>query len=284
MSESFVGSETVSGGNGGMNWHELLNEAETLWREGRHHDALQIVDRAALESEDSRYHAALLRGDVLLDLGDPLGALSSYESAADPMTPDPDVDAARGIALFELARFPESDNALRSAIRGRPDLAEAHYTLGLLYELLGNGREIEHFRIARRLASDQFPVGPQLGREDFERCIQEAVAELPLTVQKAIESIPVLVQDLPHPEDLQESVPPVSPRCLGLFVGMSPRYESVLDGVSDHQPVILLFKRNLERACDSRDRLVEEIKLTVLHEVGHALGLSEEQLAERGLD
>ncbi len=267
-----------------MRWEELLDEAERLWRDGKHHDALQLVDKAALASEDGRYHAALLRGDVLLDLGDPLGALSSYESVADPMTPDPDVDAARGIALFELARFPEADNALRSAVRGRPDLAEAHYTLALLYELLGNGREAEHFRIARKLAPDQFPIGAQMSREDFERCIQDAVMELPLTVQKAIEGIPVLVQELPHPDDLKESVPPVSPRCLGLFVGLSPRMESVLDGASEQQPVILLFKRNLERACDSEDQLVDEIKLTVLHEVGHALGLSEEQLAERGLD
>ncbi|MEO0814924.1 MAG: metallopeptidase family protein, partial [Myxococcota bacterium] len=183
-----------------------------------------------------------------------------------------------------LARFPESDNALRSAVRGRPDLAEAHYTLGLLYELLGNGRESEHFRLARKLAPGQFPIGEQLSREDFERCIQHAVGELPLTVQKAVEGIPVLVQELPHPEDLREAVPPVSPRCLGLFVGMSPRMESVLDGVSEQQPVILLFKRNLERACTNSDQLVREIKLTILHEVGHALGLSEEQLAERGLD
>lgn len=267
-----------------MTWNEILDDAERLWRDGRHHDALQQVDKAALASEDARYHAALLRGDVLLDLGDPLGALSSYESVADPMTPDPDVDAARGIALFELARFPEADNALRSALRGRADLAEAHYTLGLLYELLGNGRDIEHFRIARKLAPEQFPPPSQLSRDEFESAIQSAAGELPLSVQRAIEGIPVLVQELPHPDDLREAIPPVSPRCLGLFVGLAPRFRSTLDEGVAEQPVILLFKRNLERACDSRDGLIEEIRLTVLHEIGHALGLSEEQLAERGLE
>lgn len=265
-------------------WEELLDEAEQAWEAGDHHLALQLCDRVAQGDGDPHYYAALLRGDVLLELGDAAGALSSYESVADPDVEDPMVDCARGVALFELARLAEAENALKSALRGDATLAEAHHTLGLIAELTGSGTESEHFRTARRLDPDRFPPRPQLSREEFEECVETALAELPKTVQEAVHQIPVLVAEIPHPEDLSMAEPPLSPRSLGLFVGMPIAAGSVLDAPPEQQPAILLFKRNLERACEDRQQLVEEIRLTVLHEVGHALGLSEEDLEVRGLD
>ena len=54
---------------------------------------------------------------------------------------------------------------------------------------------------------------------------------------------------------------------------------------ADHQTArITLFQHNLERFATTRDELIEEIRVTVLHEVGHLLGLDEDELYERGLD
>ena len=78
--------------------------------------------------------------------------------------------------------------------------------------------------------------------------------------------------------------PPLSPRLLGMFVGVAPRDISILDAPPEQQPTILLFKRNLERACPDRDILVAEVRKTVVHEVGHAIGLSEDDLIDRGLE
>ncbi|MBC7793227.1 MAG: metallopeptidase family protein [Clostridia bacterium] len=264
-------------------WEDLLDEAEGLWQEGRHHDALQACDRAALQGEDARYYAAIMRGDILLELGDAPGALSSFESVADPDVADPDVDLSRGVALFELGRFAEAENALRSAQRGDANLAEAHYTLGLIAELQGTGAEAEHFRQARKLDAELYAPRPQIGREEFEKIVEEALESLPDRVAGVVRNVPVLVAELPHPDDLRLADPPLSPRSLGLFVGLPPRAISSLDAPAIEQPTILLFKRNLERACRDRDELVREVNLTVVHEVGHALGLSEEDLEERGL-
>jgi predicted Zn-dependent protease with MMP-like domain len=44
-----------------------------------------------------------------------------------------------------------------------------------------------------------------------------------------------------------------------------------------------LFHRNLERAATTREELEEEIRITVLHEIGHHLGWDEKDLEERGL-
>jgi predicted Zn-dependent protease with MMP-like domain len=47
---------------------------------------------------------------------------------------------------------------------------------------------------------------------------------------------------------------------------------------------IVLFQKNLERFARTREELVEQIGVTVAHEVGHLLGLDEDDLFERGLD
>jgi predicted Zn-dependent protease with MMP-like domain len=47
--------------------------------------------------------------------------------------------------------------------------------------------------------------------------------------------------------------------------------------------VIYLFRRNLLRSCRSQEELAKEIRITVLHEVGHLLGLDEDELDQWGL-
>jgi predicted Zn-dependent protease with MMP-like domain len=47
---------------------------------------------------------------------------------------------------------------------------------------------------------------------------------------------------------------------------------------------VLLFQRNIERAAADRDEVREEIRVTLLHEIGHHVGWDEHDLADRGLD
>lgn len=46
--------------------------------------------------------------------------------------------------------------------------------------------------------------------------------------------------------------------------------------------MIYLFKRNLEREANDREDLAEQIRVTLLHEVGHYLGLEEDDLDDAG--
>jgi predicted Zn-dependent protease with MMP-like domain len=254
-------------------WEEWLSAAREAWGEERPHDALQLCDRAAQIPGDARYQAALLRGDILLEMGDAAGALSSYDSVADPSTPDAELDCARGLALFELARMAEAENALRSALRGNDKLADAHYALGLIAELHGNGQETEHFRRARRIAPERFPASPKRGSEDFQELVEEALEGLPPHVKGAMEEIPVLVAEVPHPEDLRQCDPPVSPLAFGMMVGLASQTGGYLEDDEEAQPGLLLFKRNLERACHERQSLVDEIRATVIQEAEEHLGL-----------
>lgn len=260
-------------------WENLLDEAAARLDEGRHHDALQLCDRAAMLGDDARYHAAVLRGDVLLDLGDPTGALSSYETVADPDEEDSELDSARGVALFELGRFAEAENALHSALRGNEDLAEAWYTLALIAEIQGTGQEVEYFRRARKLDPEQYPARTLMARPAFEQVVDEAVTSLPGGVRQALAGLPVIIAELPHPDDIRHADPPLSPLALGMYVGPPPsQRDTVMDQPDAQQPAMVLFKRNLERATLDREDLVDEVRRTVLYEMGPVLGYSDEEI------
>jgi predicted Zn-dependent protease with MMP-like domain len=45
---------------------------------------------------------------------------------------------------------------------------------------------------------------------------------------------------------------------------------------------IILFKKNIERYCRDRDEMIEQIRITLLHEIGHHFGFDEEDLEELG--
>jgi predicted Zn-dependent protease with MMP-like domain len=82
---------------------------------------------------------------------------------------------------------------------------------------------------------------------------------------------------------LTESDPPLSPGSLGLYEGTPP---SLAPGDSPwaHFPSrITLFRKNIEISCGTDAELKDLVSSTLLHEVGHYLGLDEDDLDERGL-
>ena len=245
-----------------VTWQSLLGEARTLAPE---HPlaALQLCDRAALLSADGRYRAALLRGDILLELGDAAGALSCYESIADIAKKDSEVDCARGLALFHLARFAESENALRSALRDDPDLAPAHFALGVMAEVAGTGKEIEHFRRARRLDPERFFSTPKLSNTEFEKVVEEALLGLSDELRDKLDEVLVLVAPVPRLEDLQHEDGSLSPLCKATKVALATSYYGVVDEITPPRPAILLFKRNVERVSRDREALVAAVAAAV---------------------
>src|SRR5262249_49375759 len=109
----------------------------------------------------------------------------------------------------------------------------------------------------------------------------EAIRSLPPRVARALEEVTIAVDSYPDEAFLQGE-DDVGPDLLGLFTGTALPERHHLD--SGRLPdVIHLFKRNLEVTAVDRDELVREIRDTLLHEVGHYLGLEEEGLEELGL-
>ena len=111
-----------------------------------------------------------------------------------------------------------------------------------------------------------------LGREDFEELVAEALDTIPAELATLIDNVVVLVED-EAPED--------NPDLLGLYEGtpLTERngwYAGVLPDT------IRLFRLPILRICDSYDDVVEEVQVTVVHEVAHYFGIDDERLHELG--
>ena len=116
----------------------------------------------------------------------------------------------------------------------------------------------------------------------FKQAVARAVADLPPDMRKDLGGVPVAAEEIPRDEDLLSGEPPLSPAILGLFRG-PPLGEKCPDEETTCRSVAL-YRRNLARAVRSPDELREQIRITLLHEVGHLRGEDDYELAARGLE
>ncbi|RYF04881.1 MAG: hypothetical protein EOO40_10800 [Deltaproteobacteria bacterium] len=82
----------------------------------------------------------------------------------------------------------------------------------------------------------------------------------------------VMVCDMPRPQDLQHSSPPLSPQALGTYVALTSGAQQ-LDPDAPASPAVLIFKRNIERACSDETAVVAAIRDTLCEQIGDALNL-----------
>jgi predicted Zn-dependent protease with MMP-like domain len=111
-----------------------------------------------------------------------------------------------------------------------------------------------------------------------------ATERLPAEFRSALVETQILVDAVPSREILAGGeLADTPPDLLGLFVGASQLERSHEDALQ-LPPTIHLFQRNLERASHDRTELIEEIRVTLFHEIGHMLGFDEEGVDGMGLE
>jgi tetratricopeptide (TPR) repeat protein len=189
----------------------------------------------------------------------------------------------KALALFELCRFAEAKTAFTALLSDSEHGAHAHQHLGLLLEREGKWKEAQaHFDKAHELAAEDFPTPPLLSEADFRSAVAKAVAALPEDMRKDLQGVPVNTEELPANDDLLSGEPPLSPTILGLFRG--PPLNEECDGTETPCRSVVLYRLNLARAVRTPEELLEQIQVTLLHEVGHLRGEDDEELAARGLE
>jgi predicted Zn-dependent protease with MMP-like domain len=118
--------------------------------------------------------------------------------------------------------------------------------------------------------------GERLSMDSFCRLVREVVDSLPDVFKRHLQNVVVDVELEPSIALKKRlGMSPGDDDLFGLFEGLSiaeQQYE-------EHAPNrILIFKRPIERACRSRAEIAYEIRRTVLHELAHQFGYSEEDL------
>jgi len=227
---------------------------------------------------------ALLSAMAFNDLGQSKEAVERADTVLSIHPKSREATYERAVALFELCRFSEAKTAFATMAADTDRGAHAHYHLGLILEREGKQAEADkHFAKAHALSPEDFPAPQLLSPEEFKAEVAKAIAALPEDMKRDLKGVPVTADDLPRDDDLLGGEPPLSPAILGLYRG-PPLNEacSPEDGAPCRS--VALYRRNLARAVKTREELLEQIRVTLLHEVGHLRGEDDFELAARGLE
>jgi predicted Zn-dependent protease with MMP-like domain len=109
-------------------------------------------------------------------------------------------------------------------------------------------------------------------RDKFEALVAKALDDLPAPFRERLTNVAIIVEDLPPPGIENQGL------LLGLFHGIPRTEKSVFySGLPDH---IFLYQRNIEAISRNEADVRRQIRATLLHEVGHYFGLSEEDLRD----
>ena len=112
----------------------------------------------------------------------------------------------------------------------------------------------------------------EMAPEDFDALVERALDEIPDEIASLVRNVVVLVEDEP-PED--------DPDLLGLYEGvaLTERWGDPMMELPDR---IFIFRGPLLDMCDTDEQLVEEVRITVVHEVAHHFGIDDARLHELG--
>jgi predicted Zn-dependent protease with MMP-like domain len=123
----------------------------------------------------------------------------------------------------------------------------------------------------------------KLTAKEFDRMVEKAIRRIPRELRDHLDNVLISVRRRPSREMLKEmGLPPDEP-LLGVFQGVS-MMERTVTSPPLFPDSIFLFQEPLEEMCESLDELAEQIEITVVHEIAHFFGISEERLAELGYE
>ncbi len=203
--------------------------------------------------------------------------------AADPGHADAHVALAEGYT--EMTDYEGAAEHIVEALRADPGHPDALYLRGCLRERRGDlDGAARDFTAAALIDPDRHPAPQRLDDETIETVTEDVLRALHPSLRAYLANVPILVEEQPS-DDLLAEMPTAHPfELLGCFSGRSLTETDSGDPWSALPPTITLYRQNLQRFAHDREELVAELRVTLLHEIGHYLGLDEDDLVERGLD
>ena len=123
------------------------------------------------------------------------------------------------------------------------------------------------------------PLGSRVTRDKFEKLVAEAITLIPKRFRREMTNIAVVVEDEPSAELLEEMEIEPPDSLYGLYQG-TPLTERTWGYGKALPDRVTLFKTIIEEDCDTDDDVRDAIAETLIHEVGHYFGLSEEEIEE----
>ena len=117
-----------------------------------------------------------------------------------------------------------------------------------------------------------------MSSEAFAKLVQQAIADLPPPYAKLMESIAVVVEEEPPKEVLEDLELESEDELLGLYQGQSLAADSFFRSGGESPPQISIYRGPIMRLCESPEEVVQEVYDTVVHELGHHVGLNDDEM------
>jgi predicted Zn-dependent protease with MMP-like domain len=114
--------------------------------------------------------------------------------------------------------------------------------------------------------------------EEFGVLVQEALAELPPLYARLAREVSVVVEEEPPPEVLKDLELDSADDLLGLYQGLSLAEESFFNPGGQQPARIAIYRGPILRLCKTADEIKQEVRDTVVHELGHHVGLDDDEM------
>ena len=117
-----------------------------------------------------------------------------------------------------------------------------------------------------------------ISAEAFAKLVQQAIGDLPPPYAKLMESIAVVVEEEPPQDVLEDLEIGGEDDLLGLYQGQSLAEESFFTAGGTQPAKISIYRGPILRQCQTPEEVVQEVYDTVVHELGHHVGLDDDDM------
>ena len=119
--------------------------------------------------------------------------------------------------------------------------------------------------------------------DDFDRALRKALSGLPSVFREALDNVAVVVEEWPPDWLLDELGIPPEDTLYGFYHGI-PLPERSFQDSGNLPDKISIYRGPLSEDFPDREELCREIRVTLLHEIGHYFGMDEEELSRLGYE
>lgn len=114
--------------------------------------------------------------------------------------------------------------------------------------------------------------------EAFETLVRQAIDGVPSEYRRLLKNIAIVVEDTPSRDVLDELGLESEDELLGLYSGTSLEGDSFFSVGGQLPSRISIYRKPILRLCRSAEEVVNEVRDTVVHEIGHHFGLDDDEM------
>ena len=118
----------------------------------------------------------------------------------------------------------------------------------------------------------------EMNPDEFEACVEAALDSIPADLARAMNNVAVFIEEEYEPAPHEDP----DTELLGVYEGTPLTERDSWWDAGSLPDRIVVFRGPLLRMCSSREEVVDEVRITVIHEVAHHFGIDDERLHELG--